>query len=174
MGNEAAAQDVEAAMDTTGYAWVAVLLAYAFVASVLPVWLLFATARLYQQFQLYFALSTMLIGLIIAAVVGARRTIRCRAVPLQVPGAVGLPFLFVTNRLRGGQRVPLSGLQRDDCPADQPRDRRLADWLRAMLVEGALAILVIMACVAGLGSGLAKRRGVFQLERIGKPGWRPN
>ncbi len=172
-GNEAAARDVETAMDTTGLAWVAVLLFYGFLASVLPVWLLLQPRDYINSFQLYFALSTMLIGLVIAALVGAPEShIDAALFREGVPGAPSwIPFLFVTiacGAVSGFHSLVSSGTTVRQI--NQETDA-LAIGYGAMLVEGALAILVIMACVAGLGIEAWQDGGAYSSwSGIGKAG----
>lgn len=172
-GNEAAALDVEAAMTPTGHAWVAVLLAYAFAASVLPVWLLLQPRDYINSFQLYFALSTMLIGLIVAALVGAPENhIDAELFRSGVPGAPSwFPFLFVTiacGAVSGFHSLVSSGTTVRQINREPDA---LVIGYGAMLVEGALAILVIMACVAGLGSEAWQSGGAYSSwSGIGKAG----
>jgi len=152
-GNQAAAQEVEEAMTTTGYAWVGTLLCYAFLASVLPVWLLLQPRDYINSFQLYFALTAMLAGLMVAAWLGApENQIDAPMLRTDVPGAPPLfPFLFVTiacGAVSGFHSLVSSGTTVRQINRETDA---LPIGYGAMLIEGALAILVIMACVAGLG-----------------------
>ncbi len=150
-GDKAAA--VESAAARAGYAWVGLLLGYAFLASVLPVWLLLQPRDYINSFQLYFALATILLGLIIAGLTGAPEN-RIVAEPfrLHVPDAPPwFPFLFVTiacGAVSGFHSLVSSGTTVRQLDRES---HALPIGYGAMLVEGALAILVIMACVAGLG-----------------------
>lgn len=134
--------------------WIVVLLIYAFFASVLPVWLLLQPRDYINSFQLYFALGTLLIGLVVAAAVGAPPG-RVEAEPVRwtVPDAPGMfPILFVTiacGAVSGFHSLVSSGT------TVRQLNRQTDAWpigYGAMLTEGALAVLVILACVAGLGA----------------------
>jgi len=168
VGQHAAAEDVEQAVAATKKRWVFALLAYAFVASVLPVWLLLQPRDYINSFQLYFALATLFVGLVIAAATGAPESHIDAAmfrpdVPLRpleagetlasVPKAPSwLPLLFVTiacgavsgfhSLVSSGTTVRQLNRETDAMPIGYG----------AMLTEGVLAILVIVACVAGLGA----------------------
>lgn len=154
VGNTAAAQDVVAAADEARYAWIWVLLLYGFLASVLPVWLLLQPRDYINSFQLYFALFTMLGGLIVAALIGAPESrIDAAMVRHDIPGAPNwYPFLFVTiacGAVSGFHSLVSSGTTVRQINRESDA---LPIGYGSMLVEGALAILVIMACVAGLGA----------------------
>ncbi len=155
-----------------GYAkitWVWLLLGYGFLASVLPVWLLLQPRDYINSFQLYFALIFLLIGLVVATVKGAPESqIHAGAIRTGVTSEVTdpvnefqiasdvfrpfLPFLFVTiacgavsgfhSLVSSGTTVRQMNRETDALPIGYG----------GMLTEGALAILVIMACVAGLGA----------------------
>lgn len=167
-GDEETANDVEAAAATTQKWWICALLAYAFVASVLPVWLLLQPRDYINSFQLYFALATLFLGLMIAAATGAAESHVDAAmfrpeIPLEPlgPGETleearkapsWLPLLFVTiacGAVSGFHSLVSSGT------TVRQLNRETDAWpigYGSMLVEGGLAILVIVACVAGLGA----------------------
>jgi carbon starvation protein len=167
-GNEAAAQDIAQALPQTKRRWIYALLAYAFIASVLPVWLLLQPRDYINSFQLYFALGTLFLGLMIAAATGAPESQIDAAmfrpdVPARLPAAgetmasvpnapSWIPLLFVTiacgaasgfhSLVSSGTTVRQLNRETDALPIGYG----------GMLTEGALAILVIVACVAGLGA----------------------
>jgi len=168
VGNETAAQDVEGAVTRTQKWWIYALLAYAFVASVLPVWLLLQPRDYINSFQLYFALATLLIGLLVAAAMGAPENQIDAAmfrldVPARLPSAgetladvprapSWLPLLFVTiacGAVSGFHSLVSSGTTVRQL--NRETDAYVIGY-GGMLTEGALAILVIVACVAGLGA----------------------
>jgi len=168
VGADEAAADVERAAGSTGKSWIYALLAYAFIASVLPVWLLLQPRDYINSFQLYFALATLFVGLMIAAAVGAPESHIDAAmfrpdVPLQpleagqtlaqVPKAPSwLPLLFVTiacGAVSGFHSLVSSGTTVRQLKRETDA---LPIGYGGMLTEGALAILVIVACVAGLGA----------------------
>ena len=168
VGNETAAQDVEAAASQAQKWWIYALLAYAFVASVLPVWLLLQPRDYINSFQLYFALATLFVGLMIAAATGAPENQIDAAmfrpdIPVRLPSAgetladvpsapSWLPLLFVTiacGAVSGFHSLVSSGTTVRQL--NRETDAHVIGY-GAMLTEGALAILVIVACVAGLGT----------------------
>ncbi len=168
VGNERAAEQVTAAIALTQKWWIWGLLAYAFLASVLPVWLLLQPRDYINSFQLYFILATLFVGLVVAAATGApenhinaavfRPDVPMTAIgPGQTIDDVGrapswLPLLFVTiacGAVSGFHSLVSSGTTVRQL--DRETDARVIGY-GAMLVEGVLAILVIAACVAGLGA----------------------
>ncbi|NLF08049.1 MAG: carbon starvation protein A [Pirellulaceae bacterium] len=155
VGNEAAAADVRSVVAGTQYGWIGVLLFYGFLASVLPVWLLLQPRDYINSFQLYFALATLFIGLLIAGFAGRiENHIEAPLVRTDVPGAPGgmIPFLFVTiacGAVSGFHSLVSSGTTVKQLNRETDA---LPIGYGAMLVEAALAVLVILACVAGLGA----------------------
>jgi len=161
--NTAAAEDVNRAVQTAKYSWIGVLLAYGFIASVLPVWLLLQPRDYINSFQLYFALATMVLGLLFAAATAAPESrIDAAAFRPNVTGAPPwFPFLFVTIAcgavsgfhalVSSGTTVKQLNRQTDALPIGYG----------AMLTEGALAILVILACAAGLGAVHWQAGGIY-------------
>ena len=172
-GNEPAANDVDAAMVTSGYGWVAVLLLYAFAASVLPVWLLLQPRDYINSFQLYFALAALLVGLVVAAALGAEENhINAAMFRPEVPESPPwFPFLFVTiacGAVSGFHSLVSSGTTVRQL--NRETDALFIGY-GARLVEGALAVLVIMACVAGLGAAAWESGGAYSSwGGIGKAG----
>ena len=173
VGDEAAVKDVDTAGARAQYTWVLVLLSYAFVASVLPVWLLLQPRDYINSFQLYFALATMLTGMIVAAITGASEShIEAAMLRTDVPGAPSwYPFLFVTiacGAVSGFHSLVSSGTTVRQLNREPDA---LTIGYGAMLVEGALAVLVIMACVAGLGASAWQEGGLYSswagIERAG-------
>jgi carbon starvation protein len=163
--------------DGTQDTWVWVLLGYAFLASVLPVWMLLQPRDYINSFQLYFALAALLLGLSIAAVTGDPAShIHAEAfrpvVPMNpllpgqsidsVPHAPDwFPLLFVTvacGAVSGFHSLVSSGTTVRQLNRESDA---LPIGYGAMLTEGALAVLVIMACVAGLGSAAWQQGGEY-------------
>jgi len=167
-GNGAIADDVDAAAKATNKWWIYGLLVYAFIASVLPVWLLLQPRDYINSFQLYFALVALFLGLGIAAFTAApenhldapmfRPDVPARPVAegeaiSEVPRAPSwLPLLFVTiacGAVSGFHSLVSSGTTVRQL--DRETDA-LPVGYGSMLVEGVLAVLVIIACTAGLGA----------------------
>lgn len=156
-------QGIESAAAKTRYLWIGTLLAYGFIASVLPVWLLLQPRDYINSFQLYFALATLVIGLTVAAVVGAPEGhIDAAVFRGDVPGAPPwIPFLFVTiacGAVSGFHALVSSGTTVRQLNRETDA---LPIGYGAMLVEGGLAILVIMACAAGLGASHWAEDGIY-------------
>lgn len=152
-GNEAGAAEVDAAVKTSRNYWIYALLAYGFIASVLPVWLLLQPRDYINSFQLYAALLLMAGGLAVAAFQGAEAN-HISAEPIRhVEDAPRMfPFLLVTiacGAVSGFHSLVSSGTTVRQLNKESDA---LPIGFGAMLTEGALAILVIMACVAGLGT----------------------
>jgi carbon starvation protein len=130
-----------------GIVWTLVLLVYVFVASVLPVQWLLQPRDYINALQLILAMGLLLLALLLAAppVVGAAYVPR----PLGAPPMI--PFLFITiacGAISGFHCLVSSG-----CSARQLRSEGDAQYVGfgSMLTEGFLAVLVILACVAGFG-----------------------
>lgn len=176
-GQKAAAGDVRSAIVPTQRAWIFILLSYAFLASVLPVWLLLQPRDYINSFQLYFALATLMVGLLIAAVTQAPENHINAAmfrphVPLEplrpgetvaaVPQAPSwLPLLFVTvacGAVSGFHALVSSGTTVRQI---NRQTEALPIGYGAMLTEAVLAILVILACVAGLGASAWEPGGEY-------------
>lgn len=144
------AADVAAARQRSQSAWVYILLAYAFAASVLPVWLLLQPRDYINSFQLYLGLLLLLLGLAIwrpsihaPAFVSLEAARQDDAPPV-------MPFIFIT--IACGAVSGFHSLVSSGTSARQIRRETDAQVIGygAMLTEGLLAVLVILACVAGL------------------------
>ncbi len=144
--------------------WVAVLLVYSYVASVLPVWSLLQPRDYINSLQLLSALGLVVIGLVVAGVSGGAALpgggasqpleIVAPAVNLHPQGAPFLfPFLFITiacGAISGFHCLVSSGTSSKQIKCET--DAQFVGY-GSMLTEGFLAVLVILACVAGLGLG---------------------
>lgn len=131
--------------------WLVILLVYAYIASVLPVQTLLQPRDYINAHQLIFALLLLFIGLAIVHPV-----ISAPAVVTAPSGAPPVwPFLFITiacGAISGFHSLVSSGTS-----SKQLTNERHARFIGygAMLTEGALATIVIIACTAGLGSTAA-------------------
>ncbi|MFW5682513.1 MAG: carbon starvation protein A [Phycisphaeraceae bacterium] len=146
--------------------WVAVLLGYSYVASVLPVWVLLQPRDYINALQLVSALGLILVGLVVAAFIGGAPPVAdAPRQPLEIvapmvdfdpAGAPFIfPFLFITiacGAISGFHCLVSSGTSSKQL--DSERDARFVGY-GSMLTEGFLATLVICACVAGIGLGTA-------------------
>ncbi|MDP8236268.1 MAG: carbon starvation protein A [Candidatus Erginobacter occultus] len=146
--------------------WVYILLLYAFIASVLPVWFLLQPRDYLNSYQLYLALLLMLAGL---AVSGSRVV----APPVH-GGMEGMPplfpFLFITiacGAISGFHNLVSSGTTARQL--GKISDARFIGY-GAMLLEGLLAVLVILACTAtfaGQSEWLARYADYGQMDKLG-------
>ena len=144
--------------------WVVLLLAYSYVASVLPVWTLLQPRDYINSLQLITALGLVVAGLAFAGIFGGapHGEVAVR-VPLEISapmirsnpaGAPALiPFLFITiacGACSGFHCLVSSGTSSKQIQCES--DAQLIGY-GSMLTEGFLATIVILACVAGLGLG---------------------
>lgn len=149
------------------WVWVVFLLAYSYVASVLPVWLLLQPRDYINALQLISSLGLIVAGLIAAAKFGGADPIAsgdgAERLPLELvapmvncqpAGAPPLfPVLFITvacGACSGFHCLVGSGASSKQI--NRETDAR-AIGFGSMLTEGFLATLVIAACAAGLGLG---------------------
>lgn len=145
-------------------AWVGVLLVYSYIASVLPVWTLLQPRDFINSLQLISTLGLIVAGLVIAACIGGapptpdgdRQTLEIVAPALRIApeGAPSIfPFLFITiacGAISGFHCLVSSGTSSKQVKSEADA---LFVGYGSMVTEGFLAVLVILACVAGLGMG---------------------
>lgn len=144
--------------------WVVVLLLYSYAASVLPVWTLLQPRDFINSLQLLSALGLVLVGLVVAGLAGgAPLSAGAERPPLEIvaptfqaapEGAPWIfPFLFITiacGAVSGFHCLVSSGTSSKQIKCES--DAQFVGY-GSMLTEGFLAVLVILACVAGLGLG---------------------
>ncbi|MCH6255948.1 carbon starvation protein A [Puniceicoccaceae bacterium K14] len=153
-------------------AWVAVLLGYSYVASVLPVWMLLQPRDFINSLQLVTALGLVVLGLFFAAFFGGapiegselRPDLEIAAPAFQF-GVLGapllFPFLFITiacGAISGFHCLVSSGTSSKQL--ENEKDAQFIGY-GSMLTEGFLAVLVILACVAGIGLGIPDGEGAY-------------
>lgn len=132
--------------------WTLLLLGYCFFASVLPVWVLLQPRDYINSHQLLVALFLLVGGLVVARpdmVAPVYHGSVTNAPPI-------IPFLFITiacGAISGFHCVVASGTSSKQLACET--DAQYVGY-GAMLLEGALAVLVILACSAGLGMGSHK------------------
>jgi carbon starvation protein len=150
-------------------AWTAILMGYCFIASVLPVWVLLQPRDFINSHQLVVALLLLVVGLGVAgltsqaniettapAITGVDFPLNTEAtagseLPLHAPPI--FPFLFITvacGACSGFHCLVSSGTTSKQV-AKEPDAQYVA--YGSMLLEGALAVIVILACTAGVGMG---------------------
>lgn len=130
--------------------WTLILLAYCYAASVMPVWLLLQPRDYINALQLVVALLLLVAGLVVA-----QPLMVAPAYHPEVSGAPPiLPFLFITiacGAISGFHCLVSSGTSSKQLCSEADAQ---AVGYGSMLLEGALAVLVILACCAGLGLGV--------------------
>ncbi|ADI14145.1 carbon starvation CstA family protein [Truepera radiovictrix] len=137
--------------------WVIVLFTYAFIASLLPVWLLLQPRDYVNGLQLFIGL-----GILYLAILLANPTVVAPAInpnpPTDVPPLV--PLLFVTiacGAISGFHGLVASGTTSKQL--DKETDARFVGYLGSS-GEGALALATVIACTAGFAS-LGDWEGVY-------------
>ncbi len=139
--------------------WTVVLMIYCYIASVLPVWVLLQPRDYINSHQLVVALGLLILGLTVAAATGSADLMT--SAPAYVPVADRpidappmWPFLFITiacGAVSGFHCLVCSGTSSKQIAHET--DAQYVGY-GAMLLEGALAVVVILACCAGLGMGV--------------------
>ncbi len=149
--------------------WTVGLLAYCYIASVLPVWVLLQPRDYINALQLVSALALIVAGLVAAAFFGGPLEVapgETERIPLEIvapmvnwqpKGAPPIvPLLFITvacGAISGFHCLVSSGTTSKQLKKETDA---LPVGYGSMLTESFLAILVIIACVAGLGLGATK------------------
>lgn len=152
------------------WVWTGGLLVYCYVASVLPVWVLLQPRDFINALQLVFMLGLLAAGVVGAGVFGGPvreghgggQVLELVAPVVQwaPEGAPPIfPFLFITiacGAISGFHCLVSSGTS-----SKQLRSEGDAQFVGfgAMLLEGGLAVLVILACAAGVGLGIKTPEG---------------
>lgn len=133
--------------------WTFVLMAYVFVASVLPVHTLLQPRDFINSVQLLIAMGLIGVGLLVSRPEIVADTVNMAPEPATPGGSVPafMPFLFVT--IACGACSGFHCLVASGCASRQLMSERDAQAVGygSMLTEGFLATLVILACVAGIG-----------------------
>ncbi len=142
--------------------WTVVLFIYCFIASVLPVWLLLQPRDFINSQQLLVALVLLVAGIFVVSLTGEADLVA--SAPAVMPAAERpadappiWPFLFITiacGAVSGFHCVVSSGTSSKQIASEC--DAQYVGY-GAMLLEGALAVIVILACCAGVGMGEFER-----------------
>ncbi len=138
-------------MPPTG-SWTIILLIYAFIASILPVTALLQPRDYINAYQLLIAMFLMVVGVFAASFKGMQIVAPAyNPHPAQAPPMV--PFLFITiacGAISGFHSLVSSGTTAKQI--EKETDALFVGY-GAMITEGALATLVIIAVSAGIGLG---------------------
>lgn len=138
--------------------WTVLLMVYCFFASVLPVWLLLQPRDYINSHQLVVALVLLVVGLSVAGFNGKAdlagstpAIVAADSIPADAPPI--MPFLFIT--IACGACSGFHCLVSSGTSSKQIANEKDAQYVAygSMLMEGALAVLVILACCAGVGMG---------------------
>jgi carbon starvation protein len=140
-------------MPATGW-WTIILLAYAFIASTLPVTTLLQPRDYINSHQLVVAMTLMILGVLGASFAESGLNFVAPAVNANPAKAPSMwPFLFITiacGAISGFHSLVSSGTSSKQVSSE--KDSLFVGY-GSMLMEGALATLVIAATVAGIGLG---------------------
>lgn len=156
--------------------WTVILLAYCALASVLPVWLLLQPRDYVNSHQLFVALSLLVIGLLVACATGkadlmASTEAVTQSLPEDTPPI--WPFLFITiacGAISGFHCLVSSGTSSKQLSSETDAQ---AIGYGSMLLEGALAVVVILACCAGVGMGKFEKTAVAQANGTSRIEYQP-
>lgn len=136
--------------------WTIILLIYAFIASILPVTTLLQPRDFINAYQLVIAMALLLVGVIVSGLTGQLEIV-APAIQLEPADAPSmLPFLFITiacGAISGFHCLVSSGTSAKQVCNENDS---LFVGYGSMLMEGALAIIVIIAVSAGIGIGYMK------------------
>jgi carbon starvation protein len=131
--------------------WVVVLLVYAYIASILPVWVLLQPRDYINSHQLFLGLGLLYLGLFIARPEMVAPAIN----PNPVGAPLVIPFLFITvacGAISGFHSLVSSGTTVKQLESE--KDMKFIGY-GSMLGEGVLSVMAILACTAGFASAAA-------------------
>lgn len=147
-----------AGIPTTGV-WTIILLIYAFFASTLPVTTLLQPRDYINAWQLYIAMALLIIGILSSSLISNLKII-APAFNLYPKGAPPLwPFLFITiacGAISGFHSLVSSGTSSKQVSKESDA---LFIGYGSMLMEAALATIVIIAVAAGIGMAYKSGEG---------------
>ncbi|QSH40329.1 carbon starvation protein A [Lentisphaerota bacterium ZTH] len=130
-------------------AWVILLLGYVYIASTLSVKTLLQPRGFINSYQLFIAMGMLAVGIVIA-----HPDMAAPATNFNIPGSPPvMPMLFVfvaCGAISGFHSVVSSGTTSKQCACE--RDATFVGY-GSMLIEGLLAVFVIIACAAGIAYG---------------------
>lgn len=140
--------------------WTLILLTYCFFASVIPVWMMLQPRDYINSQQLFVALALLMAGIGYASITGQtnlEQSTPMVATNLPADAPPIWPFLFIT--IACGACSGFHCLVSSGTTSKQIRCETDAQYVAygSMLLEGALAVIVILACCAGVGMGTFER-----------------
>ncbi|MCK5851234.1 MAG: carbon starvation protein A [Kiritimatiellae bacterium] len=131
--------------------WVVILLVYAFIASSLPVTTLLQPRDYINAWQLFVAMGLLITGIIVSGLSGKLSIVAPAFAPAPPGAPPMIPFLFVTiacGAISGFHALVGSGTTSKQIAKET--DAQFVGY-GSMLMEGALATLIIIAVAAGIG-----------------------
>ncbi len=149
--------------------WTIILLIYAYIASMLPVTTLLQPRDYINSHQLFVAFFLLFVGVFVSAIGNTNFHIVAPAINFAPKGAPPLvPFIFITiacGAVSGFHSLVSSGTSAKQIRKET--DSQLIGY-GAMVMEGVLAVLVIIAVAAGIGIAYQNGKGNFL---TGIPAW---
>ncbi len=145
-------------MPATG-TWTIILLIYAYIASTLPITTLLQPRDYINAWELFVAMGLLIMGILTAGFQG-KIPIVAPALNLHPEGAPAMwPFLFIT--IACGAVSGFHSLVSSGTTAKQVSSEADAQFVGygSMLLESTLALLVIIACGAGIGMAYTAKDG---------------
>lgn len=132
--------------------WTVLLLIYCFIASVLPVQWLLQPRDFINSHQLMLAMGLLVLGILVARPEIVAPAMHINDPSIQAPFPI-FPFLFITiacGACSGFHCLVSSGVSSKQLKSET--DAQFVGY-GSMLLEGMLAVIIILACCAGLGLG---------------------
>jgi len=129
--------------------WMIILFIYAFVASILPVWLLLQARDFINALQLVIILILLVLGVLVAHPMVVAPAIQAH--PAGAPSMIPFLFIIIACGANSGFHS-LVGSGTTSKQINMESDSRFIGY-GGMLMEGVLAALVIAAVAAGIGMG---------------------
>ena len=133
--------------------WTILLLGYACIASILPVQTLLQPRDYLNAWQLVIALGLLMMGAVASGIMGKLTMVAPAVVATPMGAPAMIPFLFITiacGAISGFHSLVASGTTSKQLSVESDA---VAVGFGSMLIEGALAVMVIVACCAGIGMG---------------------
>jgi carbon starvation protein len=132
--------------------WKLILLAYAFIASVTPVWLLLQSRDYINSFLLYLGIILIYLGYFVGSIMGTFPSFNAEAIRTDEIGMDILPFVFITiacGAISGFHSLVSSGTTAKQI--DVETDARIIGY-GGMIGESLLGLTAVIACTIGFAS----------------------
>ena len=142
--------DIDRAPSTDS--WKLILLAYAFLASVTPVWLLLQSRDYINSFLLYLGIILIYLGYFVGSITGNFPSFNAEAIRTDEIGMDILPFVFITiacGAISGFHALVSSGTTAKQINVE--KDARVIGY-GGMIGESLLGLTAVIACTVGFSS----------------------